>query len=83
MEVFKFRNPTNPTRLDQGELVNGLKTIMWIERYRDISDFEFTANAETMIHTLLPIGTMISHTESTEVMVVENHEIKEEIGSNV
>jgi hypothetical protein len=80
MEIFKFRNPTQSTLLDQGELINGLKSIMWIERYRDISDFEFIANAEKMVHKSLPIGTMISHTESTEVMIVENHEIREEIG---
>ncbi len=66
MDIFKFKNPTHPTYLDQGELINGLKTIMWIERYRDICDFELVANAEVMVHKLLPIGTMISHTESTE-----------------
>jgi len=80
MEIFKFRNPTHPTLLDQGELINDLKTIMWIERYRDISDFEFVANAESQVQNLLPIGTLVSHTESTEVMVVENHEIKEDSG---
>ncbi len=80
MEIFRFNNPINPTLLDQGELINGLKTIMWIERYRDVSDFAFTANAEKMVHKQLPVGTMISHTESTEVMVVENHEIREELG---
>ncbi len=80
MDVLKFTNPTHSTLLEQGELINNLKTKMWIERYRDISDFEFVANADTMMHLILPIGSLISHTESAEVMVVENHEIKEESG---
>ncbi len=80
MDVFKFKNPTHPTLFDQGELINGLKTKMWIERYRDSSSFDFVADAEAMVHKLLPIGTLISHTESTEVMVVENHEIREQSG---
>lgn len=80
MDVFKFINPTHPTLFDQGQLINGLKTKLWIERYRDISDFEFTANVETMVHKLLPIGTLVSHIETSEVMIVENHEIIEDIG---
>lgn len=80
MEIFKFRNPTHPTLLEQGELINGIKSKMWIERYRDFCDFEFIANADKDVHLLLPIGTLLSHTESTEVMVVENHEINEVSG---
>ncbi len=80
MDVFKFINPAHPTRLDQGELINGLKSKLWVERYRDISDFEFIADAEAMVHKKLPIGSLISHTDSTEVMIVENHEIREDSG---
>lgn len=80
MDVIKFTNPTHQTLLDQGELINGLKTKLWIERYRDISEFEFVASAETMMHLILPIGSLISHVESTEVMIVENHEINEADG---
>lgn len=78
MDIFKFINPAHPTRLDQGFLINGLKSKMWIERYRDPGEFEFTADVETMVHRLLPVGTLISHTESSEVMIVENHEISED-----
>lgn len=78
MDIFKFMNPAHPTRLDQGVLINGLKSKMWIERYRDAGEFEFTADVETMAHRMLPIGSLISHTESSEVMIVENHEISED-----
>lgn len=78
MDIFKFKNPTNPTLLDQGELINGIKSKLWIERYRELGEFDFTSNIDTMMHLQLPIGTLISHTESNEVMVVENHEINED-----
>lgn len=80
MDVFKFISPVHPTRLDQGKLINGLKTKLWVERYRDASDFEFTANLDTLVHKELPVGTLISHVNTTEVMVVENHEINEDVG---
>lgn len=78
MDVFKFINPTHPTLFDQGRIVNGLKSKMWIERYRDSSEFEFVADVETGVHLFLPIGTFVSHIETSEVMIVENHEISEE-----
>lgn len=80
MDIFKFTSPDHMTRLDQGELINDIKTKLWIERYRDICDFEFIADTESLVHLRLPIGTLLSHTESTEVMIVENHEINDEIG---
>ncbi len=63
MDIIKFTNPGFDTLLEQGEIVNGLKSKMWVERYRDISDFEFTANSESMPHLVLPVGTLISHTD--------------------
>lgn len=80
MDVFKFNSPTHPTLLEQGQLINGLKSKLWIERYLDFCDFEFIAEAEKQTHLLLPIGTLLSHTESTEIMIVENHEINETEG---
>lgn len=80
MDIFKFRNPTHPTLLEQGELVNNLKSKMWIERYVDACSFEFVADADKGVQLMLPIGTLLSHTESTEVMVVENHEINDTDG---
>lgn len=66
--------------MEQGELINGLKTKMWIERYIDLGEFTFTADADDRIQNILPIGTLISHVNSSEIMVVENHEIREDVG---
>lgn len=82
MDVFRFMNPEHPTKLDQGVLVNGLKTKMWCERYRNPGEFEFTANVDMDVQKKLPVGCLISHVETSEVMVVENHEIREDSGSD-
>lgn len=81
MDIFRFRNPTAPTKLEHGEIVNGIKSKTWIERYREAGEFSFLANADTGIRDSLPIGSLISHIDSTEVMMVENHEIAETRGS--
>ncbi len=80
MDIFKFINPVHPTKLDQGQLINGLKSKLWIERYRDVSEFELIADVETDMRNVLPIGTLVSHVDTDEVMVVENHEIREDSG---
>jgi hypothetical protein len=81
MDVFKYKNPEHPTKMDEGQLINNIKSKLWIERYRDISEFELVGDIESDLHLLLPIGTFISHTDSTEIMIVENHEINENLGS--
>lgn len=78
MDIFKFKNPTDPTLMEQGELINGLKSKLWIERYATAGEFEFISSEDAM--SKLPIGSFVSHIESTEVMVVENHEINRQRG---
>lgn len=75
MDIFKFTNLDNPTKMEKGQIVNGLKSKLWIERYRDSGEFELVADAEKEMTKILPVGTFISHIDSTDIMVVENHEI--------
>lgn len=81
MDVFRFRtndsNPFTVTKLEQGELINGIKSKLWIERYRDAGEFRFVGNVDSDLKTLLPIGSFISHVDTLEVMIVEDHEINE------
>lgn len=78
MDIFKFNFDTDPTVLGQGELINGLSSKMWVERYSEPGEFEFTSPMSADIRSLLPEGTMISHVDTLEVMIVENHEIEED-----
>lgn len=80
MDIFKFNTVTSPTKLEGGEIVNGLKSKMWIERYDEAGEFEFVASANSGVKDILPIGTIVSHVDTTEVMIVENHEINDSKG---
>lgn len=86
MDIFRFQtDPETPTKLEHGEIVNGLRSKMWVERYRDSGEFEFVAPASSRIREKLPIGSLISHIDTDEIMVVETHSISESKGerSNV
>lgn len=78
MDIFRFLNPTAPTKLEQGKIVNGLKSKLWVERYAQPGEFKLVANADFGVQASLPIGSLISHTGSKEVMIVEDHEISRE-----
>lgn len=48
---------------------------MWVERYTQPGEFELVGYAHLGLRKKLPIGSLISHTKTQEVMIVENHEI--------
>lgn len=77
MDFFKFISAADPTNLDQGEAINGIKRSMWIERYSVPGEFEFQAPLSSGLREFLPTGTLISHADTLEIMIVENHQIKE------
>lgn len=81
MDIFRFNNPSDPTLLKNGEIIDGFTSKMWIERYDKAGEFELKALISSGIRERLPIGTLISHVDTTEVMIVENHEISDEQGS--
>lgn len=78
MDLFKFNPGADPSFLTNGEMLNRIKTVQWVERYRDPGEFEITAGVSSNLRSILPIGTMISHLNTLEVMVVENISIKED-----
>lgn len=80
MEWFKFTPAvtSQSTLLNNGEPISGALSSTWVERYRDPGEFELTARVSSGLRSFLPLGTLISHTNTTEVMMVENHEILED-----
>lgn len=50
----------------------------WIERYQTNGEFKITTFDDITLVRDIPIGTFISHSNTREVMIVENHEIKRE-----
>ncbi len=82
MDFFKFNiDIGSPTILRKGEMINNITKAMWAERYRG-GEFQFTAPTSSGLREFLPTGTCVSHIDSEEVMVVENHEIPEEIDTS-
>lgn len=76
LEIFKFHDVGGgPVTLIRGEVVNGVEDAMWVERYRTPGEFKFKSKLSSGLQLSLPIGTLISHTNTAEVMMVESHKI--------
>lgn len=80
MDIFKFTNPNEPLLMEYGKIINGISSKMWIERYQDAGEFEIIAPVDSGVKEELTIGSFISHTNTREIMIVENHEISEDAG---
>lgn len=77
MEVFKFVS-TSGSPFQGGAVVNGATSIRWTERFREASEFEIDAPLSSGLAQFLPLGTFLSHVDTKEVMIVEDHQINEE-----
>lgn len=74
MELFKFDNSDT---FSGGEPIVGWDSVSWAERYQPCGEFEIMAKLSSGLRAFLPEGTLISHTRTLEVMVVENQELTE------
>lgn len=80
MDFFKFiRNPSAPSFLSEGVIINNIKSATWIERYRDPGEFTFRAKQSSGMREVLPVGTFISHIDTLEVMMVESIELDDDV----
>lgn len=79
MDLIRFP-PSSGTNLvlSNAKLVEGWDSLTWIERYRDSGEFTIKADASSHIRDDLPVGALISHLNTPELMIVENHEIQSE-----
>jgi len=59
--------------LKNASLLTGWNEATWIERYRDAG--EFTIKADHDIRDQIPLGSFISHVNTRELMIVEDHHI--------
>jgi len=80
MDFIAFKtNLLGATSLEGAVPINKYSSAMWIERYRDPGEFKFTAPLASDLRLLLPPGTLISHSNTMDLMMVESHTITEEI----
>lgn len=79
MDIFKFTPSVGDTTLDSAMPVSGYTKVTWVERYLDPGEFTIEAPLSSGLKDVLTVGSLISHTNTMEVMIVENHEIPEKI----
>lgn len=81
MQPFKFIDSgPGPTYLESAEPFSGYDSFKWVERYRDPGEFEIKAKLSSGLRTFLTRGSLISHMETLDVGVIENHELVEAAG---
>lgn len=71
MELFRLSNTFYP-----GESCDKFETLVWTERFAANGDFKLVSKDDISSLSCLPIGALVTHTETDEVMIVENHEVK-------
>ena len=79
MDIFTLEHSGSSYK--NGELINGIYKKQWIERYLDPGEFTLVCTPTDEIREKLAIGTLISHIDTEEVMIVEDHEIEEKVGA--
>lgn len=79
MELFKFDSVTEDGYISQGSAINGIRTARWTERYREPGEFEIKSPISAGLRTRLPVGSLISHVDTREVMFVKSHYIDENV----
>jgi len=78
MDLIKLSSVTaNPTELSVGEIIDDYTSVLWVERYQTPGDFKIEAPLSSGLVDSLPIGSFLTHLETSVVMMVENHEIKQ------
>ena len=74
-------NPNSQTKMESGKIINGFTSKMWIERYNSAGEFKLIGPISAGVREELPIGSFVSHVNSKDIMIVENHEINDSIGN--
>jgi len=70
-EFFKLDSSYYPNTT-----ISKFDTLIWTERYQKEGEFQLVVDDYIDILTTLPLGTLLSHTDTLQVMIVENHEIE-------
>lgn len=74
MDVFKL----NPNTFLPTDLVENYSSAIWTERYSDLGEFEIRTPNIDFMAGVLSLETLLSHRETQEVMIVNEHSIEED-----
>lgn len=73
MDIFSL----DRTSYMNGRLINNIESCLWIERYLEGGEFTITGDPTPQFRSDLAVGTLLSHVDTKEVMIVTSHEIDE------
>lgn len=62
---------------DNGTSVKEIQSAIWVEKYNNEGEFSIVGPPSHQFMTMMAEGTLISHTESESIMMVESHTIDE------
>lgn len=72
MDLFRFLSASNqPMR--NGLLLPAPKSITWVEKFQEPGEIKIVSSLEDGFKTLLPVGCFVSHPNTDEVMMIEDH----------
>lgn len=76
MDLVKLTSVTaSDTSLTQGSAINGWDSVLWVERFQEPGEFKISAKLSSGLTSFLPLNCFITHTDTNEIMMVENYEI--------
>ena len=84
MDLFRFEPLADPKTLvlSGGSPITGYTSAMWVERYRDAGEFRIFAPLSSGLSDFLPPGSLISHVDTLDVMIVEDQQVRAERGED-
>lgn len=62
-------------------ILRSFSELSWLERYQTNGEFKLVVENDISVLTTFPLESMISHTDTKEVMIVEDHEVRRENGT--
>lgn len=78
MNIF----PLDPVTYANGAIVNDLDSIIWVERYATAGEIKLVCEPTPYLRSVLAPDTLISHSETYDVMMIESHEIDDSTDSS-
>lgn len=67
----------NKTTYQDGKSINGLDSVVWVERYATAGECTLVGEPTEELLADLTDGTLVSHTDSKTIMMIETHQIDE------
>lgn len=66
----------DPANYQPSDLIEGYSSLIWTERFLEPGEFKLTTENIEETRSVLPVDTLLCIRESTEVAIVETHQIK-------